>query len=107
MRWSKRSSLKWDKQHLDNTQRVLQVWATRDPGAAKTEAEGFRQAMADADWDTVERHGGFDAAVRKVLQSEQETGSIDDRGMIDDFRLWGSSRCRQMGRHLSDGGVAV
>ncbi len=24
--------------------------------------------------------------------------------MIDDFRLWGSSRCRQMGRHLSDGG---
>ena len=24
--------------------------------------------------------------------------------MIDNFRLWGSRRCRQMGRHLSDGG---
>ena len=30
-------------------------------------------------------------------ESEQETGSSDDRGMIDDFHLWGSSRCRRMG----------
>ena len=27
--------------------------------------------------------------------------------MIDDFCLWGSSRCRQVGRYLSDGEVAV
>ena len=34
-------------------------------------------------------------------ESEQETGSPNDGGMIDDFRLWGSSRCRQMGVTLS------
>ena len=72
-----------------------------------TEAAALRQAIAVADWDTVELHGGLDAAVKKILQSEQETGSSNDRGMIDDFRLWGSRRWRQMGRHLSDGGVAV
>ena len=32
---------------------------------------------------------------RRVGESEQETGSLDDLGMIDDFRLWGSRRCRQ------------
>ena len=37
-------------------------------------------------------------------ESEQETGSPDDRGMVDDFRLWGSSRCRRMGVTLSEGG---
>ena len=56
---------KWDKQHLDRTQWVLQAWTTRDPAAAKTEAAVLRQAIADADWDTVERHGGLDAIVDK------------------------------------------
>ena len=28
-------------------------------------------------------------------ESEQEKGSPDEGGMIDDFRLWGSRRCRQ------------
>lgn len=28
---------------------------------------------------------------------------VNGREMIDDFRLWGARRCRQMGRHLSDG----
>ena len=41
---------------------------------------------------------------RRGNGSEQETGSPNDPGMIDDFRLWGSSRCRQMDRHLTDGG---
>ena len=35
-------------------------------------------------------------------ESEQETGSPNDPGMIDGFLLWASGRCRQMGRHPSD-----
>ena len=57
----------------------------------------LRQAIADTDWETLDRHGGWDAVVTKVIQSEQETGSSDNPGMIDDFRLWGSSRCRRIG----------
>ncbi len=37
-------------------------------------------------------------------ESEQETGSPNDPGIIDDFRLWGSRRCRQMCVPLSEGG---
>ena len=61
----------WDQKHLDRTQRVLQVWTTRDPAAAKTEAAGLRQAIADADWDTVERHGGLDAVVAQAFQENR------------------------------------
>ena len=38
-------------------------------------------------------------------ESEQETGSPNDRGMIDDFRLRGSRTWRGMGVTLSEGGV--
>ena len=41
---------------------------------------------------------------RRGDESEQETGSPNDPGMIDDFRLWGSSRCRRMRVTLSEGG---
>ena len=41
---------------------------------------------------------------RRGDESEQETGSPNGREMIDDFRLWGSSRCRRMGVTLSEGG---
>ena len=51
------------------TQRVRQAWTTRGPVAATTEAAALRRAMANADWDTVELHGGLDAAVKKVLES--------------------------------------
>ena len=34
---------------------------------------------------------------RRGDESEQETGPPNDRRMLDDFRLWGSSRCRRMG----------
>ena len=37
MRGSNGSLPKWDQEHLDRTQRALQAWTTRDPGAAKTE----------------------------------------------------------------------
>ena len=42
--------------------------------------------------------------MRTLHQFEQQNPNFDGPGMIDNFRLWGSSRCRQMGRHLSDGG---
>ena len=74
---------------------------------ATPEAAVLRQAIADTHGETLERHGGIDAAIKRVLQVEEQSASTNDPGMIDDFRLWGSSRCRQMGRHLSDGGVAV
>ena len=42
---------------------------------------------------------------RRRDESEQETGSPNDRGMVDDFRLWGSSRCRRIGvTHFQEGG---
>ena len=74
---------------------------------ARPEAAVLRQAIAVTDWEPLERHGGLDAAVQNVLQREQEAGSPNDPGMIDDFRLWGSGRCRQMGRHLSDGWQSI
>ena len=49
----------------------------------------LRQALSAADWDTVERHGGFDAVVEKTIQSEQIGSPSNGRGMIDDFRLRG------------------
>ncbi len=42
---------------------------------------------------------------RRGDESEHKTGSPHDAGMIDAFCLWGSSRCRQMGVTLSEGGV--
>ena len=41
---------------------------------------------------------------RRGDESEQEPGSPNDRGMVDDFRLWGASRCRRIGVTLSEGG---
>ena len=42
--------------------------------------------------DTVERHGGFDVVMEKVVQWEQENPASDAREMIDDFRLRGQGR---------------
>ena len=58
-------------------------------GLARPEAAVLHQAIADTDWETLERHGGFDSAVNKVLQTEQKAASSNDSGMFDDFRLWG------------------
>lgn len=45
-----------------------------------------------------------------IAEAETERGRTTIDGhygarWIDDFSSWGSSRCSQMGRHLSDGGV--
>ena len=76
-------------------------------GDAEKEILMLQRAIDEADWDTLEPYGGLDAAMRTIHQFQQENPSLNERGMIDSFRLWGSRRCRQMGRHLSDGGVAV
>ena len=86
----------WDRQHLDRTERVLQAWTTRAPGAARTKAEALRQAIADADWATVERHGGLDAVVDQIDRADEETAPSAGAGWIDSFRLRGSSTCRHM-----------
>ena len=98
------TAVAWEQHLLNRASRVLTSWRGQGISDAEQEAIMLRQAIADTDWDTLERHGGFDAAVKKVLQSEQETASSNDRGMIDDFHLWGSSRCRRMGVTLSEGG---
>ena len=77
--------------------RVLQAWTTRDPAAAKTEAAVLRQAISDTDWDTVERHDGREEALKNINQPEQAKPEPQGQGMIDYFRLRGSSRCRRMG----------
>ena len=86
------------------TQRVLQAWTTRDAAAAKTVAAFLRQPIADADWDTVERHRGLDVVMEKIDQWELENPAPKGRGSIDDFRLWGARRCRRPGGPLIDGG---
>ena len=38
-----------------------------------------RQEIADTDWDTVERHGGFDVVMEKIVQWEQENRASNGR----------------------------
>ncbi len=54
--------------------------------------------------DTVERHGGLDVVMEKIVQWEQETPATNGRRMIDDFRLRGSRTCRRRGGPLTKGG---
>ena len=80
----------WEHQHLDRARRRLQFWRTRKISAAEQEILTLRRAVDEADWDTLEPHGGLDAAMRKIAQFQQETPDFDGPGMIDDFHLWGS-----------------
>ena len=87
----------WEKHILDRAERVLQSWRGRGITEAEQEAIMLRQAIADGDWETLERHGGFDAAVKKVLEVEEQSAANNALGMIDSFHLWESSRCRRTG----------
>ena len=87
----------WEKHVLDRAGRVLTSWRGRGITEAEQEAIMLRQAIADTDWETLDRHGGIDAAIEKVLQVEEQSAANNDPGMIDDFRLWESSRCRRTG----------
>ena len=71
---------------------------------ARPEAAALRQAVAEADWDTVERYGGLNPVLKKITQLAQESPVLNGRGMIDDFRLWGSRRCRRKGGPFTKGG---
>ncbi len=90
-------AVSWDQALLDRAGRRLQSRVARDMSEAEREALTLWQAIADTDWDTVARHGGFNAVVKKILQWEQENPVPKGRGSIDDFRLWGSRRCRRIG----------
>ena len=59
-------------------------------------AEGGRQALSEID--------GCDLQVFPECKSEQVTSSPNDRGMIDDFRLWGSRRWSRGGVRLTNVG---
>ena len=87
----------WEQHLLDRAGRRLQAWTVGDMSDDEKEVLMLRQAIADTDWDTVERHGGFNAVVEKILQWEQENPVPKGRGSIDSFRLWGSRRCRRIG----------
>ena len=87
----------WEQTLLDRAGRRLRSWAASDMSEAEREILTLRQAIADADWDTVERHGGLDAAMKKINQWYEENPAPKGRGSIDDFRLWGSRRCRRIG----------
>ena len=54
--------------------------------------------------DTVERHGGLDVVMEKIVQREQENPASNGREMIDDFRLRGSRTWRRMGGPLTTRG---
>ena len=97
----------WEQHLLDRAGRVLSSWGGRDMNEAERHVLMLRQAVADTDWNTVARHGGFDAVVEKIIQWEQETPASAGRGMIDDFRLWGSRRCRRMHEPLTKEGWLI
>ena len=97
----------WEQEFLDRAARVLHSWIAGDVTEADRELLALRQAISSADWDTVERWGGLDAALKKINQLKQETPALDGRGMIDDFHLWGSRRCRRMGVHFTRVGLAT
>ena len=91
----------WEQHLLDRAERVLQSWTVRDMSEAEIELLALRQAVAQADGDTVERYGGLNAALKKINQLAQENPVSNGRGMIDDFRLWGSRRCRRINAPLT------
>ena len=94
----------WEQHLLDRAERVLQSWTAGDMSEAETELLALRQAVAQADWDTVERYGGLNAALKKMNELARESPMSNARGMIDDFRLWGSRRCRRGGVRLTNVG---
>ena len=94
----------WEKHVLDRAGRVLTSWRGRAITDAEKEILTLQLAVDNADWEALEPYGGLDAALRKIHQFEQQNPNFNGPGSIDDFRLWGSRRCRQMGVTLLDGG---
>ena len=97
----------WEQHLLDRAGRVLASWRGRGITGAEKEILMLRLAIDEADWDTLEPYGGLDAAMRTLHQLEQQNPNFNGPGMIDDVRLWGSRRCRQMAFHPFDGGGEI
>ena len=97
----------WEQELLDRAEQVLQSWIARDMSEADRELLTLHQAVSNADWDTVERYGGLNAALKKINQLKQETPALNGRGMIDDFHLWGSRRCRRIHAPLTKAGWLI
>ena len=89
----------WEQKYLDRAERVLQSWGAGNTAEAEQEAEALRQTIADADWDTIDHHGGLNAVMEKIHQLRQANPESTGAGLIDNFRLWGSRRCRHIGAH--------
>ena len=97
----------WEQHVLDRAERVLTSWRGRGITEAEQEAAMLRQAVADTDFEIIERHGGFDAVVERVLQVEELSASTDGPGMIDGFRLWGHSDAAVWVSPFQKGGVTL
>ena len=91
----------WEQKLLDRAGRRLQSWTVGDMSEDEKEFLVLRQAIDEADWDTVERHGDLNTALTKLVQWERENPVPKGRGSIDSFRLWGSRRCRRIGDHVT------
>ena len=90
--------------YYDRAGRVLTFRCGRGITDAEKEIRNLQLAVDNADWEALEPYGGLDAALRKIHQFEQQNPNFNGPGKIDDFHLWGSRRCRQMGVTLLDGG---
>ena len=94
----------WEQKLLERAGRRLQFWAARDISRAEKEILTLRQAIIEADWDTLAPHGGLEGAMGKVQQWYRGKPAPKGRGVIDDYRLWGSSRCRRIGAPFTKAG---
>ena len=97
----------WEQELLDRAERVTQTWVGRDLTEAGRELLILQWAVSNADRETVERYGGLNAALRKINQLKQAAPEPMGLGMIDDFHLWGSSRCRRIHASLKKGGWLI
>ena len=105
--WIEVVAVAWEQELLDRAERVMQSWVGRDRTEAGRELLTLRQAVSSADWETVERYGGLNAALKKINQLKQATPEPEGLGMIDDFRLWGSRRCRRINAPLTKTGWLI
>ena len=86
----------WEQKLLDRAGRRVQSRAATKMSDDENESLMLRQAIANADWDTVECHGGLDSVVDKINLADEETAALAGAGMTDDFRLRGSRTWRHM-----------
>ena len=103
MQWVRSRAMRWERRPSGRRRprrgrcgRRLEFWAAGDKNQEASQQAAFLlQAIADADWDIVERRAGLHVGAEKIDPWKQENPASNGRGLIDDFRLWGSPRCQQ------------